>query len=319
MIGFSAGAFLAVDVALDPGADALAFIAPIYGGETGGAPIPLDAPPIFGAVARNDILVRIVEGLHAGLVSGRPVLRAPCLRPRRARVRDDPSGTPVGPLDRPVPGVAGRPAARGRVSDAVSTETVAALGRAMADGTTSSRQLARTHLARIERLDPLFGAIRCLVPDAVDQARPATSIAAGTGRAAPWRGSRSSSRTTSTSPVCPRRPERPRSACRSPRHDAPLIRHLREAGAVILAKANLSELANFLTDGMPSGYSSLGGQVLNPVRYRRSTPSGSSSGTGVRGGPGRWRPSGIGYGDRWLDHQPLRCARAWSASSPPTA
>jgi acetyl esterase/lipase len=65
MIGFSAGAFLAVDVALDPRADPLAFIAPIYGGETRGAPVPADAPPLFGAVARNDILVRIVEGLHA--------------------------------------------------------------------------------------------------------------------------------------------------------------------------------------------------------------------------------------------------------------
>lgn len=65
MIGFSAGAFLAVDVALDPRAGPLAFVAPVYGGETRGAPVPEDAPPLFGAVARDDILVRIVEGLHA--------------------------------------------------------------------------------------------------------------------------------------------------------------------------------------------------------------------------------------------------------------
>ncbi len=53
---------------------------------------------------------------------------------------------------------------------------------------------------------------------------------------------------------------------------------LRAAGAVIVAKTNLSELANFLTEGMPSGYSSLGGQVLNP--YDTSvTPGGSSSGS----------------------------------------
>jgi acetyl esterase/lipase len=65
MIGFSAGAFLAVDVALDPRAQPLAFIAPIYGGETRGAPVPDDAPPLFSAVARDDILVKIVEGLHA--------------------------------------------------------------------------------------------------------------------------------------------------------------------------------------------------------------------------------------------------------------
>jgi acetyl esterase/lipase len=65
MIGFSAGAFLAVDVALDPRAAPLAFVAPIYGGETLGAPVPDDAPPLFSAVARDDFLVRIVEGLHA--------------------------------------------------------------------------------------------------------------------------------------------------------------------------------------------------------------------------------------------------------------
>jgi acetyl esterase/lipase len=65
MIGFSAGAFLAVDVALDPSAAPLAFIAPIYGGETRGASIPEDAPPLFASVAQNDLLVGIVRGLHA--------------------------------------------------------------------------------------------------------------------------------------------------------------------------------------------------------------------------------------------------------------
>jgi acetyl esterase/lipase len=65
MIGFSAGAFLIVDVALDPRAEQVAFIAPIYGGETRGAAIPIDAPPLFAAAAQDDILIRIVEGLHA--------------------------------------------------------------------------------------------------------------------------------------------------------------------------------------------------------------------------------------------------------------
>jgi acetyl esterase/lipase len=65
MVGFSAGAFLAVDIALDPRAEQVAFIGAIYGGETSGAPIPGDAPPLFTAVAQNDILVKIVEGLHA--------------------------------------------------------------------------------------------------------------------------------------------------------------------------------------------------------------------------------------------------------------
>ena len=48
MIGFSAGAFMIVDIALDPRAEQVDFIAPIYGGETRGAAVPDDAPPSSG-------------------------------------------------------------------------------------------------------------------------------------------------------------------------------------------------------------------------------------------------------------------------------
>ncbi|MBC8080031.1 MAG: amidase [Gorillibacterium sp.] len=62
--------------------------------------------------------------------------------------------------------------------------------------------------------------------------------------------------------------------------DAYLVRKLRDAGVVLLGKANMTEFANFMTCGMPSGYSSRGGQVLNP--YNISTPTGgSSAGSGV--------------------------------------
>ena len=64
MIGFSAGAFLAADVAMDPGGPPLAFVAPIYGGETRGRPVPADAPPLFTAVAQDDrLLVSVVRGM----------------------------------------------------------------------------------------------------------------------------------------------------------------------------------------------------------------------------------------------------------------
>jgi dienelactone hydrolase len=66
MIGFSAGAFLTVDVAMDPRGAPLAFVAPIYGGETKGRPVPADAPALFTAVAQDDrMLFRVVEGLYA--------------------------------------------------------------------------------------------------------------------------------------------------------------------------------------------------------------------------------------------------------------
>jgi len=67
MLGFSAGAFLVTDVAMDPGgAPPLAFVAPIYGGETTGKPVPKDAPPMFTCIAQDDFLLyRVVEGLYA--------------------------------------------------------------------------------------------------------------------------------------------------------------------------------------------------------------------------------------------------------------
>lgn len=66
MIGFSAGAFLVVDVAMEPRAQQLAFVAAIYGGETLGRPVPKDAPPLFTCIAQDDFLLyRVVEGLYA--------------------------------------------------------------------------------------------------------------------------------------------------------------------------------------------------------------------------------------------------------------
>ncbi|AFC33350.1 putative amidase [Paenibacillus mucilaginosus 3016] len=65
------------------------------------------------------------------------------------------------------------------------------------------------------------------------------------------------------------------------RKDAFLVTRLREAGAVIIGKANMTEWANFMTAGMPSGYSSRGGQVLNPYGRGVFCAGGSSSGSGA--------------------------------------
>ena len=61
---------------------------------------------------------------------------------------------------------------------------------------------------------------------------------------------------------------------------APIISNLRRNGAVILGKTKMTEFANYVTDGMPAGYSSRGGQVIHAVDPHLS-PSGSSSGSGV--------------------------------------
>ncbi|MEJ5317084.1 MAG: amidase [Tenuifilum sp.] len=62
--------------------------------------------------------------------------------------------------------------------------------------------------------------------------------------------------------------------------DSWIAAKLREAGAVIIAKANLSEWANFRASRSSSGWSGVGGQTRNPYELDRN-PCGSSSGSGV--------------------------------------
>lgn len=78
-----------------------------------------------------------------------------------------------------------------------------------------------------------------------------------------------------------------------PSYDATLTRNLRDAGAIILAKTQLTELANFIASGMPGNYNALNGYGMNPWDPRRDprdaffdgrpvlTTGGSSSGVGT--------------------------------------
>ncbi len=63
--------------------------------------------------------------------------------------------------------------------------------------------------------------------------------------------------------------------------DAFIVKRLKENGALILGKVNLSEWAYFLCSGCPVGYSAVGGQTLNPYGRRIFETGGSSSGSGT--------------------------------------
>ena len=64
-------------------------------------------------------------------------------------------------------------------------------------------------------------------------------------------------------------------------NDAFIVQRLKEEGALILGKANLSEWAYFFCGDCPSGYSAIGGQTLNPYGRKTIDTGGSSSGSGV--------------------------------------
>lgn len=161
--------------------------------------------------------------------------------------------------------------------------TVAALARSLAEKKITSVGLTQAYLDRIAALDsrgPALNAVRAVNPRALAEAEAADRRADGRLRGIPVLVKDNidvqGMPTTAGSLALEHS---------YPTADAPLVTNLRAAGAVILGKTNLTEFANFLAEGMPGGYSSLGGQVRNPYDASRS-PSGSSSGSAVAAATG---------------------------------
>jgi amidase len=162
--------------------------------------------------------------------------------------------------------------------------TIAQLGERMASAQVSAAALARAYLERIEAIDRAGPALRAVIevnPDALAIAEERDRERAAGRVRGPLHGvpilvkdniASGDRMSTSAGSI----------AFEGVRADADamLLRRLREAGAVLLGKANLSEWANFRSSNSVSGWSSRGGQTRNPYALARS-PSGSSSGSAV--------------------------------------
>lgn len=166
----------------------------------------------------------------------------------------------------------------------VGEQGVVALQESMERGDLTARELVEYYLARIEALDangPMLKSIIEINPDALAIATALDQERRTTGSRGPLHGipvvlkanidtgDRMATSAGSLALANHRAPD-----------DAFLVARLREAGAVILGKTNLSEWANFRSQHSSSGWSSLGGQTKNPYDPRRN-PCGSSSGSGV--------------------------------------
>ncbi len=160
--------------------------------------------------------------------------------------------------------------------------TVADLQKRMADGALTSERVVRLYLDRIAALDrqgPELGSIIELNPEATEIARALDRERQAKGPRGPLHGIPillkdnidTTDRTTTTAGSLALEGS-------IPPQDAPLARRLREAGAVLLGKANLSEWANFRSTRSVSGWSARGGQCRNPYALDRN-PCGSSSGS----------------------------------------
>jgi amidase len=165
----------------------------------------------------------------------------------------------------------------------LETATVAELTGLLDSGRITSVQLTQEYLRRIEALDvrgPALNSVRCLNPDALKEAMEADGRRKRGGQNSPLLGIPVLIKDNIDAVGMPTTAGSVALKDSRPDRDAPLVALLRSAGAIILGKANLTEFANYLTNGMPGGYSSLGGQVLNAYDASQ-TPSGSSAGPGA--------------------------------------
>src|SRR3954469_18486832 len=173
----------------------------------------------------------------------------------------------------------------------IADASLAELMQALAERRTTSEALTRAYLARIEAYDragPGLNSVREVNPDALsiagrlDGVKPSArqSLAGVPILVKDNIATGDKQHTTAGSLAL--------EGARA-KDDATVVKQLRAAGAVILGKANLTEFANIIAIEMPSGYSSLGGQVKNPYApdaldergVPLVSPGGSSSGSAV--------------------------------------
>ncbi|MGE4062092.1 MAG: amidase family protein [Rhodospirillaceae bacterium] len=155
--------------------------------------------------------------------------------------------------------------------------TIADINAAFDAGTLTSEQLVQLTLARIAAYDekgPALNAVLAINPNALAQAKALDAERKAKGPRSPMHGIPVVLKDNFDTVEMPTTGGSILLEGSIPPDDAYMVRRLREAGAIILAKVNLSEFA------AAGANSSLGGQSKNPHNLLRS-PAGSSGGTGV--------------------------------------
>ncbi|HWI19283.1 MAG TPA: amidase family protein, partial [Vicinamibacterales bacterium] len=142
--------------------------------------------------------------------------------------------------------------------------TIPDLQKAMQEGRVTSRQITEQYLVRIALYDDKLNAIVTVNPkalqeaDRLDQERKAGKVRGplhGIPIALKDNIHTTDIRTTGGAIAF---------EDLVPSYDATLTKNLRDAGAVIIAKTTLTELANFVTNGMPGNYNAVVGYAMNP-------------------------------------------------------
>ncbi|MEZ5464821.1 MAG: amidase [Lysobacteraceae bacterium] len=170
-----------------------------------------------------------------------------------------------------------------RLLDDLDSADIASLQAAMQRGDITAEELTQRYLDRIAAIDdagPMLNAVIEINPNAAAEARARDQARADGRESSPLHGIPVLLKDNIDATPMVNSAGSLALAEHRPAEDAPLVKALRNAGAVIIGKANLSEWANIRSDRSTSGWSARGGQTRNPYVLDRNT-CGSSSGTGA--------------------------------------
>ena len=169
------------------------------------------------------------------------------------------------------------------ISTLLHSGTARSIGAAIAAGKTTSVEVTRWYLERIEARDrgeDGLNCVRSISPLALEQARRADAELAAGLRRGPLHGVPYlvKDNVFTLDGTCASAGARALAGFVPP-YEAALVRRLREAGAVLLGKTNLTEFADFVADTMPAEFSGAGGVVRHPLGLRYGRGLGSSVGS----------------------------------------
>ena len=178
----------------------------------------------------------------------------------------------------------------------LETATVADLRPLLDSAELTSQTLTAAYLERIEALSnqrPAVNAVRMVNPLAVEEARAADQMLKSYQRSgnpySPLLGIPVLIKDNIDATPMPTTAGSVALADSYPGVDAPLVRQLRAAGAVIIAKGNLTEFANYLTNGMPAATARSAARSSTPTTPRRRPAAPAPDRASAR--PSAWPPS----------------------------
>ena len=178
-------------------------------------------------------------------------------------------------------------AGHARAADDFLSATIEDQQAAMAKGTATATGLTATYLERIRALNhqgPRLNAVIALNPAAMDVAR-ARDAERRSGRVGPLQGVSILIKDNIDVAGVPTTAGSLALVANVASHDAPVVMRLEAAGAVILAKTNLSEWANYRSRHSVAGWSAVGGLTRNPYALDRlACGSSAGSAAGVAAG-----------------------------------